>query len=186
MYHVYWRENGQAHSQAVSTDLQAVREFEAMLADRLHRRKAGLMLRNVPFKQFCDEYINEYSCANKRENSIFRDKLTIRFFSERFPQLKYMEQFDENIINSYKAERKKEGKKESTINRELGTLKSMIKLAINKRYIERDRFVQVEFYKVSKRAKERRLSPQEIDILFRDDYRKQEISKLHYPIKTKL
>jgi integrase len=168
MYHVYWYENGSRKSKAVSTNMQVVREFELNLANKLQRRHAGLTVKNILFGNLCEEYLNEFSYANKRISSINRDKFTIKLFHSLFPSLKFVEQYDENVINSFKAKRRQSGIMDSTINRELNTLTSLLKFAVQKRYLDNDRPGKVTRYKVDARARERVLNNEEIKLLLKN------------------
>lgn len=159
---VYWRENGQPKSKAVSSDRAAVDEFKTNLAIRLQRGKAGLTIRKYPFLTFCDEYINEYAYAEKQANSILRDKATIKTFLTLFPHLDYVDNYTSTVVNIYKGKRKQMGRKESCINRELGTLKSMLSFAKRKRYKDEDDSGEVSFYEVGKEVRARLVTDQEL------------------------
>jgi len=169
MYHVYWREDNRQRTKAVSTDIQVVREFERRLASRLHRKQSGLIIKDVSFREFCDEYINIYSFANKRPSSVNRDLRTITLFKNRFPYIKKVEQYDINIVEQYKAHRLKEGVKESSINRELNTLTNMLKYAERKKYIEPS-IEKVKRFQITQSARERVLTDEEIKKLIKETW----------------
>jgi integrase len=175
IWYLYWRENGKQKSRAVSPDLQAVKQFELELANRLYAKKNGLLINNVSFDEFCKEYIALYSKPNKRPRSIEKDIFIIRTFKKYCPEIKYVKNFDDNALNSYKVKRKNDGKKVGTINRELGTLKNMMKYAFRKRYIDYNYSPEVTFYPASKQVKDFILAEKDIEKL---------IANTAHPYKT--
>ena len=78
IYYVYWREDGKQRSKAVSTNFEDVKKFKRMLMNRLHAKKNGLTINNISFEELCDEYVESYSKANKRNRSIVRDQVTLK------------------------------------------------------------------------------------------------------------
>ncbi|MCP4482257.1 MAG: tyrosine-type recombinase/integrase [bacterium] len=138
IYYVYWRENGCQRSKAVGTDLESVNKFKSELANRLYVKKEFHSAKNIAFNDFCDEYIELYSKANKRERTIERDSFTIQVFKKFSPNVRTINQFANISVNNYKLKRKKRGLNDSTINRELDTLKSMLKYAYKRQYLGRD------------------------------------------------
>lgn len=168
MIHVYWRDpDGGQRSKAVSTDSDAVYEFKLQLADRLQRRKTGLNIRNYPLDHFINEYMLEKSFADKQPRTTKRDALTIKIFRRLLPHITDVDQYTASALNTYKALRRREGRQESTVNRELGTLKSMIKFAYAKRYRDVDDSGEVTFYDVSSCAREKVLTDRELKSLFK-------------------
>ncbi|MCP4481361.1 MAG: site-specific integrase [bacterium] len=164
IWHVYWREDGKQRSKAVSTDLQVVKKFELMLANRLDAKKNGMLINNISFDELCDEYIESYSKSNKRKRSIIRDEITLKTFKKNCPEIRFVKQFNGVTLNNFKILRKKQVS-EATINRELGTLKNMMKYAYEMRYLERDYSSQVSYYKSTKEAKNFILEEKDIDKL---------------------
>jgi integrase len=165
--HVYWKENGKGRSKAVGLDRDAVKEFKLNLANRLYRQKAGLIQKNVPLAQFFKEYINEYCYANKEPRTVVRDEITLKTFQDRMPFVKFVHQYDANALISYKGLRRKEAKKESTINRELGTLKNAMLFAVEKKYKEFSDAQKVAFFEVPRMARDRVLTDKELNTLLK-------------------
>jgi len=102
--------------------------------------------------------------GEKRPSSVDRDKRTIATFIRLFPKIVIVDQFNDFVVSEYKAKRRTEGVKDSSINRELGTLKNMGKFALKKTYT--DKPINVGFYEVSKVNRELVLTGVQIKALF--------------------
>ncbi|MDR0676827.1 MAG: hypothetical protein LBF97_07315 [Elusimicrobiota bacterium] len=51
IWYVYWRENGKEIGRAISPDLQAAKEFQRELDNRLYAKKNGLFYNNYSFAE---------------------------------------------------------------------------------------------------------------------------------------
>ncbi|MCP4482258.1 MAG: site-specific integrase [bacterium] len=166
VYYVYWRENGRQRSKAVSSNLQTVKIFEKQLTERLYAKKNGLTFNNFSFDELCEEYMEYYSKPNKKPRSIVLDKSTIRNFQNLCPEVRKVRHFNDMSVNTYKMRRKSTGVKDSTVNRELGTLKTIFRYFYNNNYSEQDYSSDISFFKVNHKAKDFVLSSEMIkDIL---------------------
>ncbi|MDR1244462.1 MAG: site-specific integrase [Endomicrobium sp.] len=163
MYYVYYYENGVQKADRISTDYGAVQPYLRKLAQRLNNQRLGLTIKNYSFEQFCIDYIENVSKAHKAEKTIIRDTLTIESFKRKFQNIKYVEQFTADVVNRYKSLRREDKIKnntknieKATINRELSTLRSMLKYAYQKKLLDQQEHVNVikfeEDYKFEGRA----------------------------------
>ncbi|MDR1952410.1 MAG: site-specific integrase [Elusimicrobiota bacterium] len=153
IYHVFWYEKrkdiagsnskkkgkkkkgkkkkGIHRSRAISPLYQVAKEWAANKAAQLYAKKNDMLVQNYSFLDFCDEYIKNYSKEFKRERSVLRDLLTIKIFKRVCPEVEYVHDFTDRPLALYKVRREKEGVSESSINREVGTLKNMQLYAFN-------------------------------------------------------
>lgn len=175
IWYVYWREDKKQKEQAIGTDLQSVRKFELDLANRLESKKKGIVINNVSFEDLCHDYIEDYSKIYKRKGSIDRDCRIIKIFKAFSPYITFVNQFTDNCLEDFKISRKKAGMMDSTINRELGTLKSMMKFAYKKKYLDKDYFSNVKKFKIVNISNEFILEEKDIQIL---------LENIEHPFKT--
>jgi integrase len=174
-WYVSWRENGKQREKAVSSDLQIVKKFELQLANRLESQKNGVVISNVTFEDLCYEYIEDYSKIYKRERSVERDYLIIKNFKKSCPNIKFVKQFTDTVLEDFKVIRKKAGISEATINRELGTLKNMMKFAYKKKYLDTDYFSNVQKFKITNGVKK---------FILEEKYIEKLIKNTSHPYKT--
>jgi integrase len=154
MYYVYYYENSKQKADRISTNYEAVQPYLRKLAQRLDAQRLGLTIKNYSFEQFCTDYIDNVSKAHKANETIKRDNKTINSFKRKFPNIEYVEQFTADIVNKYKAlrrvdiaQRRKNTINPATINRELSTLRSMLKYAYKKRLHDRQEYIDIiKFY----------------------------------------
>ena len=135
IYYVFWYENHKHHCKAISPSYKEAEQWSANLTLRLYARKNGTPVRFYPFKDFVQEYIKEY-INFKAPRTQTRDYSTLNVFFRLFPKIEYVKDFNELILKQYIQIRTKEGKSKNTINREIGTLKNMQKVAFEKGYLE--------------------------------------------------
>jgi len=113
----------------------------------------------TPFKKLCNEYL-EYCKNNKR--SWKRDEQSIKHFLEYFKN-KTLQQLNSWIIEKYKSERK-EIVRQSTVNRELDTLRNMLNKAVDWGMIESSPY-KVKHFRVNN-TNLRIISDEEFDLLY--------------------
>jgi integrase len=158
-------------SKVISPDKAAAQQFERTRKTNTYHRRAGLTLKNISVKQFFDEYLQTISKVKKRHQSVLRDEIAQRTFMKAMPYVRNVDEIDTRVMEKYKAilttggGLKQKPLRQSSINRELGSLSSMFKTAIDWGYMERSKAPSIEFYKVDKRASDRRLAPKEIDLV---------------------
>ncbi|MCP4481465.1 MAG: site-specific integrase [bacterium] len=167
VWHVYWREDGKQRSKAVSTDLQVVKKFEIALAVRLQAQKSGMVIDNVSFEDFCNEYIDNYSKLHKRPRTVKQDLVKINNFKKYCPEVRFVKQFNEDSLNDFKIRRKNDGIKEVTINRGLETFKNMIKYAYKRKYIDRDFSSDITKFKIQTAPRQFTLDAEQINLLLK-------------------
>lgn len=135
IYYVYWYEKGKHHSRAISPIESDAIQWSAKKTLQIYSQKNGLQIRGYSFFEFIEEYKKEY-VAFKMPRTQKRDHTTIQTFLKICPEIQHIDDFNELALKKYKIRRK--DKEESTINRELGTLKHMQKIAFEKGYILED------------------------------------------------
>lgn len=139
------------------------------LAERLQARKYGRQ--PDPGKQswagFCAEYL-EWAENNKVPESVLRDREVIRLFNEFFPGVASLLDLTPKLGEDYKGRRRamqvkrrlwqhKHRKYEvhsvqnSTINRDLGTLQSMMSKAVEWKYLSENPWANVKKYDLDQR-----------------------------------
>lgn len=104
---------------------------ELALADvevKLERKEAGFAVKDRALHDFIREYL-AYAKGNKAKNSCARDEITLRHFSD-FIQADKLSAVTAAKLEAYKAFRREQGVKPSTLNRELNTLKAMFNKAV--------------------------------------------------------
>lgn len=141
MYYVYYYRNGKQVGEKISTDKGVVKLYLQKLLQRLDNERLGLPIKNYSFEQFCNDYIEKFAKANKEHCTVERDLRIIKSFRDKFPNIRYVDDFTADYVNQYKVLRKsdlcpckKTVLKSTTIDRELNTLKSMLKYAYVKDY----------------------------------------------------
>jgi len=104
---------------------------ELSLADievKLERKEAGFAVKDRPLTDFIAEYMT-YAKGNKAKNSCARDEITLRHFTD-FIKADKLSAVTAAKLEAYKAARREQGAKPSTLNRELNTLKAMFNKAV--------------------------------------------------------
>jgi len=114
----------------------------------------------IRFHDLCDRYLVTYSKIEKR--SWDSDVHFLKRFKEYFGNI-YLDEFSSLLVAQYKADRK-DKVKDSTINRELGVLKSMFSRAVEWDMAETNPVKKVKMFKVDDQ-KLRFLSEEEIQRL---------------------
>ena len=174
IYYVYWYEQGKHHSKAISPLLKDAETWSANLVLRLYSKKNGLPIRFYPFKDFVKEYINEY-VRYKMTRTQERDLTTIKHLLRMFPNLEYVKDFNELILKQYISNRLKNGTSKASINRELGTLKNMQKIAFEKGYLESNISTKTKTLNIKDNVATYIPSDKEIQFIF---------DKINEPLKT--
>ena len=104
---------------------------ELALADvqvKLERKELGFTAKDRGFAEFIQEYL-AYSKGNKAAQSYDRDIRILKVFSD-FMQANKLSAVTAARLEAYKAHRREQGNKVSTINRELNTIKAMLNKAV--------------------------------------------------------
>ncbi|MDE2490377.1 MAG: tyrosine-type recombinase/integrase [Elusimicrobia bacterium] len=95
---------------------------------KIERKEAGFAVKDRNLRDFIAEYLG-YAKGNKTENSLARDAITLRHFSD-FIKADKLSGVSAARIEAYKARRRELGAKPSTLNRELNTIKAMFNKAV--------------------------------------------------------
>ena len=104
---------------------------ELALADvevKLERKEAGFAVKDRSLADFIGEYM-VYAKGNKARKSCQRDEITLRHFTD-FIKADKLSAVTATKLEAYKAWRREQGAKPSTLNRELNTLKAMFNKAV--------------------------------------------------------
>lgn len=186
MYYVYYYNNvGMQVGESISTDQQAVKPYIKKLLERLEAEKFGVPLKNYPFDRFLDEYKNHsIKVLEKAPDSLKRDASVLKNFLSKFPNIRYVKDFNSDIVNEYKQLRrqdicpfKKTPILETTIDKELSFLKALLTFANFKNYHLKNQSVYVK--KITGEYKYRGKIPSSKDI-------NTFISHFEHPYKTAL
>lgn len=174
IYYVFWYENKKHHCKAISPSYREAEKWASMLTLRLYSRKNGMPVRFFPFKDFVQEYIKEYTNF-KAPRTQKKDLSILNNFFRLLPNIEYTSDFNELILKQYISLRLKENKAKATINRELGLLKNMQKVAFEKGYLETNVATKTKTLKINTNIPKYLPTDEEIETIF---------SKLTEPIKT--
>lgn len=107
------------------------RVAELALADievKLERKEAGFAVKDRSLADFIKEYL-AYAKGNKARKSCERDEITLRHFTD-FLKADRLSAITATRLEAYKAARREQGVKPSTLNRELNTIKAMLNKAV--------------------------------------------------------
>lgn len=160
LYFIYREAGKQKWFNCRTTDrMDALRQRNDKERELLNR-KAGRVNTEGTWESYCKNYL-AYSHANKRPRSYKKDLSIIGIFNRVSP-IRYFREFDFTVLSEYKGKRKEMGVKESTINRELHTLKNMGSVAMDLGYAESNPVQRVKCYSVEDVVKERFLTLEEI------------------------
>ena len=165
IYYVYWYEQGKHHSKAISPSAKDAEKWAANLTLRLYRQKNGIPVRFYPFSEFVKEYIEEYTLYKKPRTQL-RDKSVLKTFIKMFPDIEYVKDFDDLILKQYISRRLSLGKEKATINRELGILKNMQKVAYEKKYLEKNLSLKTKFLDIDNNIDKYIITNEETQYIF--------------------
>lgn len=174
IYYVFWYEQGKHHCKAISPSYKEAEQWSANLTLRLYSKKNGMPIRYYPFKDFVKEYINEY-VKFKAPRTQHRDNTTLNTLFRLFPDIQYVKDFDDLLLKRYIQSRLQAGSSKATINRELGTLKNMQKVAFEKGYLEQDVARKTKTLNIKDNIARYIPNDNEIQFIF---------SKINEPLKT--
>jgi len=150
VYHSKIKINGKGVWKTTKTgDLNQAKHFESKrIKNRNQQKSAGRM----PWADHCKQYMAEYSATSKVKESMDRDRYAIQHFN-RHVKVTYLDQIKPSHGETYKTKRKadtyiKKDKKipiaESTINRELNSLKSILERAVEWEHLDANPWKSVQ------------------------------------------
>lgn len=174
IYYVFWYENHKHHCKAISPSYKEAEQWSANLTLRLYAKRNGMAVRFYPFKDFIQEYIKEYTNF-KATRTQKRDYITITNFVKLFPNIEYVKDFNDLALKKYIQLRLNAGKTKGTINRELGTLKNMQRVAFEKGYLEENVADKTKSLKIKDNITTYIPTDEEIKFIF---------DKINEPLKT--
>lgn len=127
-YYTYWQVQGRKHWESLGQDEELARHKWAEHMEARRGQKYGHAPNPGRFswKMFCKRYL-EFG-ADKSEQSLDRDRITIDKFNSLY-KVETLFDLKPMQLSGYIKHRKAAGIKESTINRDLNTLKAMSKQA---------------------------------------------------------
>lgn len=148
-YGIWWEGKGKNRRQVgkpfspnkIEADRKLDEQNEISQARRYHHKTI-----NISWATFSQEYLN-LTFARKRAASRDRDERTIKHFRNIMPTYT-MAELSPHVLESYIAKRKAMGVKDSTINRDLNTLKHMTSCARQWGYLATDPWVDVAKFSI--------------------------------------
>ena len=161
-WYIYYRVDGRRVRKVVrnaQSRADALKALHVEVADAF-RGKHGFKkeMRRMKFKDFAEEYIENYAKVNKR--SWQDDVYCIGIINKRLGS-SYIDALKSLDIERFKSERLKKGISKSRINRYIALLKRMFNLAIDWRYLEENPAKKVKLYSEKDNLKERILTKEE-------------------------
>jgi len=160
-WYSFWLRGERVQCGTKSTSRRAAQKLEALHKARLIKGEPDqdAAQENPKFPDFGDRYL-EFSKANKRafgvEKFYVRVTLTSFFGSHRLDQITPL------IVEEYKQKRLKDGLRKSSINREIGLLKSMLSKAVEWELVKRNGARDCKLFKLDD-------EPQSTRVLSRDE-----------------
>ena len=134
--------------------------------ERALSREYGLKRQKerIRFKDFADEYLENYAKVNKSKKSWKTDGYYLKGMKDFFGDL-YFDEINSLDIEKYKSERLKQGVSQSTVNRCLAILRKMFNLASEWEYLTNNQELRIKFFSEKDNLKERILTKGEQDRL---------------------
>jgi integrase len=155
----FWYEGRHIQRGAGTTNRRKARDEEAKYRADLLRGKASGVPKNSPtFAEFADPYL-AYSKANKLSYGVefyYVNRTLVPFFGKR--PLDRINPFE---LERFKQKRLKDGLKKSSINREIGLLKSMLKTAVEWELTDKNAAKDAKLFKLDEPLSYRVLSYEE-------------------------
>jgi len=173
-YYVSFSYQGRRHKRSIgSGNLSAARRTQSIIDGKVQQLKARLV--EVPegitvpdfvfdgktepdlpdartplaLTTFIDQFLEETAPPNKAESTYETEKIHASHLQE-FAQKKNVETVDEadrGVFEAYKHWRHRQGRKNSTINREMNTFRTMFSLAVRAGWLEENPFDNVKWLK---------------------------------------
>ncbi|MFZ2634404.1 MAG: site-specific integrase [Desulfosalsimonadaceae bacterium] len=106
--------------------------FKLEIRDGSHIRKSKL----IKFEAFAEKYL-EFAVTEKKASSVLRNRTSINALSPHFKG-KLIQKINPLEIERFKIFRLKQGRAHATVNREIETLKNMLKIAVNWGYLQKN------------------------------------------------
>ncbi len=165
VYYLYWKEAGKLKGKRISKDYRTAQEYRGKFETDFDRKQFSMPLKYITWKNFTEEFLT-YSKVNKASRTFMRDSITINTFNKNFI-LKELKEFTPQILENFKSIRLEQKMEHTTINRELGTLKNMGKMAFEWKYLAENPVSRVHWLKEKKNGKVRFLNNSEIEKLLK-------------------
>jgi integrase len=155
----FWYEGRHIQRGTGTTNRRKARDEEAKYRADLLRGKASGTAKNSPtFAEFADSYL-AYSKANKLSYGVefyYVNRTLVPFFG-RLP----LDKINPLELERFKQKRLKDGLKKSSINREIGLLKSMLKTAVEWELCDKNAAKDAKLFKLDEPLSYRVLSHEE-------------------------
>ncbi|RJP90956.1 MAG: site-specific integrase [Desulfobacteraceae bacterium] len=107
-------------------------KFKTEIREGTHLRKN----KQIKFEAFAEKYL-ENAVTHKKASSVLRNKTSINALLPHFNG-KLIQKIDPLSIERFKIFRLKEGRAPATVNREIETLKNMLKIAVDWDYLQKN------------------------------------------------
>lgn len=159
-YHDFEGERQQHVIKHAQTPMEAYKALKAEVREMCaiaYGEKA--VKKKVRFKDFADEYLEDYAKVKKRSwrtDKSYLNANLIPYFGKY-----YLNQITPHLIEKYQGKRLKDGAKKSTVNRELACMKKLFNKAIDWDYETVNPVLKVDFFSEVDNLKERVLSMEE-------------------------
>lgn len=159
-WYSFWFRGSRIQCGTKSTSSRVASKLEALHKARLiEGRQSPTPAKEVPkFSDFTDRYL-EYSKANKRSYSI--EECYVRATLKPFFGDRRLDHITPLTVEEFDQKRLKDGLKKSSINREVGLLKSMLSMAVRWQLVERNSARDAKLFKLDEPPSDRVLSPEE-------------------------
>lgn len=126
-YYCYWREGGKHYQKSVGPDLRFARIKQGEIEKRIIDKKSG-QHRSIPWDEFTRKFLT-FSEPNVAKDTIVRIKVVFNNINKTI-KIRMLSDLTPELLEEYKLARKNDGIQGSTINRELTTIKTALKQAV--------------------------------------------------------
>lgn len=122
------------------------RKFRVEVKEGRHAEKS----RQITFEKFSEKYL-EYIKVNKKPNTHRKYGFSIKMLMPHFTGV-LIEKIHALAVEKYKSERKKQGAMPATINRDVATLRNMLNLAVEWKYLKKNPIEGIKTFKEQNQA----------------------------------
>ena len=117
------------------------RKYKTEIAEGKHQQKA----RPIIFETFAEKYL-EYARTNKKPSAARRNESSMGVLKPHF-RGKLLNEINSFMVEQYKKSRKDQGRAAATINRDIDCIKSMMKMAVEWKYLSVNPISEVKKFK---------------------------------------
>lgn len=131
-FYAYWRENGKVMEKAVGDDPRQAKIELVKIEERIASKRSGA-LRDIRWPDFIEKYL-DFCKANMAADTVVRNKVIFNNFNKTI-SIRMLSDLTPEILEEYKLARRNNNINPNTINREITTFKSSMKLAAEWKYV---------------------------------------------------